>query len=138
MDIKRKKVLVVDDELEMQVFLSTLLETGGYKPIIAGGISDGLQKARKDKPALIILDVMISNEGGVQMYRNLKNDPKLAHVPVIVISTITRKAYLYFQKLQSTLLGASVSEPEAFLKKPPEAEELLYMIRNLTESVEAI
>ena len=52
-----KKVLVVDDELDMRTFITTLLETNGFKPLTAQDGFQGLEVARKNKPSLIILDV---------------------------------------------------------------------------------
>ena len=55
---------MVDDELDMRTFITTLLETSGYRPIIAVNGEEGIEKARQTKPAAIILDVMIA-AGGV-------------------------------------------------------------------------
>ena len=49
-----KKVLIVDDELDMRTFISTLLETNGFKPLSANDGKEGLDLARQKKPALII------------------------------------------------------------------------------------
>ena len=69
-----KKVLIVDDEMDMRIFLSTLLETSGYEAIIAVNGEEGIQQARKHKPAAIILDVLMPKSGGIQMYRQVKTD----------------------------------------------------------------
>jgi len=72
--------------LDMRIFLCNLLGTCGYAPIDAGDRKEGLQKAREEKPDLIILDVMMPKEGGIQMYRDLKQDRDLKQVPVIMLS----------------------------------------------------
>ena len=68
-----KKILVVDDELDTRTFLFTLLETSGYTPVVAVNGQEGILKARQVKPELIILDVMMPEEGGIQLYRDIKN-----------------------------------------------------------------
>ncbi|MGD8503199.1 MAG: response regulator, partial [Syntrophobacterales bacterium] len=82
----RKRVLIVDDEMDMRIFVSTLLETNGYKPIIANNGEEGIQKAREFKPAAIILDVLMPKSGGLQMYREVKTDDELKGIPVIMLS----------------------------------------------------
>ena len=89
--MKKLKILVVDDELDMRTFITTLLETSGYRPIIAVNGEEGIQKAREKKPAAIILDVMMPKEGGIQMYRELKTDDELKEIPVIMLSAIAKK-----------------------------------------------
>jgi len=69
-----KRILVVDDELDMRIYVSTLLETNGYKPLTAVDGKEGLEVARKNRPSLIILDVMMPKESGIGLYRDLKID----------------------------------------------------------------
>ncbi|MGD2125235.1 MAG: response regulator [Desulfobacteraceae bacterium] len=129
--MKKKKILVVDDELDMRTFLATLLETSGYKPVVAADGLDGLQKAREVKPELVILDVMMPKEGGIQLYRELKTDAKLKHIPVIMLSGIAKKTFFHSQNVLNAYQGHSVPEPEAYIEKPPEPEELLRYTQNL-------
>ena len=129
--MKKKKILVVDDEPDMRTFLCTLLGTCGYKPIAAADGFEGMQKAREVKPELIILDVMLPKEGGIQMYRELKTDDDLKHIPVIMLSGISKKTFFYSHNLLNSYLGQSVPEPEAYIEKPPEPEELFQLTRNL-------
>ena len=79
--MRNKKVLIVDDEMDMRIFISTLLETSGYRPIIATNGEEGIQKARKHEPAAIILDVLMPKSGGVQMYREVKNRREFEEYP---------------------------------------------------------
>jgi two-component system phosphate regulon response regulator PhoB len=123
--MKKKTVLVVDDELDMRTFISTLLETSGYRAVIAMNGEEGIRKARDSKPAVIILDVMMPREGGIQMYRELKTDEELRAIPVIMLSAIAKKTFFHSQKMLNTYRGQAVPEPEAYIEKPPETEELL-------------
>ena len=126
--MKKKKVLVVDDELDMRTFIATLLETSGYRPIVATNGEDGIAKAREHKPVVIILDVMMPKEGGVQMYRELKTDEQLKGIPVIMLSAIAKKTFFHSQKMLNTYRGQVVPEPEAYIEKPPETEQLLKVL----------
>jgi CheY-like chemotaxis protein len=131
--MSKRKILVVDDELDTRIFISTLLETSGYKPIVAMDGLDGLKKAREIRPELIILDVMMPREGGVEMYRQLKADETLRTIPVIMLSGIAKKTFFHSQNLLNLYENHIVPEPEAYIEKPPEPEELLQWTRNLLE-----
>ena len=124
-----KKVLVVDDELDMRTYVSTLLETSGFKPLLAENGIQGLDMARRDKPKLIILDVMMPKESGINMYRELRKDPDLKGIPVIMLSALSRKTFFHSQKLLDEYDGEKIPEPEAYIEKPPEPEELLEAIQ---------
>ena len=125
-----KKVLVVDDELDIRTFIITLLETEGYKPISAKDGKEGLEIARRDKPSLIILDVMMPKESGITMYRDLKNDPDLQDIPVIMLSALAKKTFFHSQKVLDEYKDEKIPEPSAYIEKPPEPEELLEAIQN--------
>jgi two-component system phosphate regulon response regulator PhoB len=125
-----KKVLVVDDELDMRIFMATLLETSGYKPLVAEDGVQGLEIAREKKPALIILDIMMPKESGIALYRELKNDPALKDIPVIMLSALSKKTFFHSQKVLDEYKGEKIPEPAAYIEKPPEPDELLEAIRN--------
>jgi len=129
--MKKKKILIVDDELDMRTFLSTLLETTGYKPVAAADGLEGIRMARQIKPDLIVLDVMMPKEAGIQMYRDLRMDSELKDIPVIMLSGIAKKTFFHSQGVLDAYTGQSVREPDAYIEKPPEAEELLQSVRGL-------
>ncbi len=124
-----KKVLVVDDELDMRTFISTLLETSGFKPIVAVNGEEGFKTAQNVKPVLIILDIMMPKESGIGMYRELKNDPELKDIPVIILSALSKKTFFHSQKILDEYKGEKIPEPSAYIEKPPEPEELLEAIK---------
>jgi len=123
--MKKKTVLIVEDEMDMRIFISTLLETSGYQPVLTKNGSEGLLKARDINPDLIILDVMMPGEGGVQMYRQLQTDDRLKNIPVILLSAIAKSTFSHYLKMLNARIDGSIPQPAAYLEKPPEAEELL-------------
>ncbi|MFZ2448040.1 MAG: response regulator [Syntrophobacteraceae bacterium] len=124
-----KRILVVDDEQDIRVFMTTLLETSGYKPMAAKNGQEGLEMARAHKPALIIMDVMMPKESGIYMYREVRKDPGLRNIPVIMVSGLSKKTFFHSQKVVDEYEGVEVPEPAAYIEKPPEADELLDAIR---------
>ncbi len=129
--MNKKTVLIVEDELDMRIFISTLLETSGYTPVVTRDGKEGLAKARDVTPDLIILDVMMPGEGGVQMYRQLKTDQNLRSIPVIMLSAVARKTFSHYLNMVNARLDKPISGPDAYIEKPPEAEELLQMAARL-------
>jgi two-component system, OmpR family, phosphate regulon response regulator PhoB len=132
---KQIKVLIVDDEPDMRFFLCNLLGGCGYATIPAGDRQDGLRKAKREKPGLIILDVMMPNEAGLQLYRELKEDLRLKRIPVIMVSSVGKNTFLQYQRSYCTLPEADPSVPGAYLKKPLNADELVGWVQALTGSV---
>ncbi len=124
-----KKVLVVDDDPDVRLFSVTVLEENGYTPLEATNGEEGMQIVQKEKPDLIILDVLMPRESGIRLYRNLKTDAKLADIPIIILSGIARKSFLRSQKALTEFGGAEVPEPMTYLEKPVDAEELAAAIR---------
>jgi DNA-binding response OmpR family regulator len=127
----KKTVLIVEDELDMRIFIATLLETSGYRPIMSRDGGEGILKAREISPDLIILDVMMPGEGGVQMYRQLKSDDTLMHIPVILLSGVAKNTFDHYLKMLNSRMDSAIPEPSAYLEKPPEADTLIKLTERL-------
>jgi CheY-like chemotaxis protein len=125
-----QKVLVVDDELHMRNFMTTLLETSGFEPLAAEDGVKGLELALTHKPVLVIMDVMMPRESGIEMYRKLRDDPELKDIPVIVVSAVAKKTFFHSQTVLNQYRGEHIPEPAAYIEKPPEPEELLEVIHS--------
>jgi CheY-like chemotaxis protein len=112
----------------MRIFISTLLETSGYKPFATRDGKEGLEKAKAVKPDLIILDVMMPGEGGVYMYRKLKTDEMLRDIPVIMLSAVAKKTFTHYLNMLNIRIEEDIPHPDSYLEKPPDADELLRII----------
>lgn len=124
-----KKVLVVDDDPDVRLFSITVLEENGYTPLEATNGEEAMQLIRKEHPDLVILDVLMPRESGIRLYRQLKMDKKLDKIPIIILSGITRRSFLRSQKALTEFGGEEVPEPQTYLEKPVEPEELASAIR---------
>ncbi len=127
----KKKILIVDDELDVRIYVATLFETSGYEPIIGRNGKEGLDKARKTAPDLIILDVMMPEAGGVNMFRELKCDDALKHIPVIMLTGVGRNAFAHYLKMLDIQLEKSIAQPDAYMEKPLDHEKLLAMAERI-------
>lgn len=126
-----KKVLVVDDDPDVRVFSVAVLEENGYTPLEAANGEEGMKIVKKESPDLIILDILMPRESGIRLYRNLKTNKSLKHIPVVVLSGIAEKSFQRSQKALTEFGGESVPEPEAYLEKPVKAELLADTIKKV-------
>jgi two-component system phosphate regulon response regulator PhoB len=126
-----KRVLVVDDELDMRTYIATLLDSNGYKAEVAENGVQGMNQVRDKKPALVILDVMMPQESGIKMYRDIKTNDTFNDIPVLVVSGLAKKTFLHSQKVIDKFKRQSVPEPEGYIEKPPEPEELLGEVQRI-------
>jgi two-component system, OmpR family, alkaline phosphatase synthesis response regulator PhoP len=81
-----KKILVVDDEPDVISLLTLMLKSQGYNVITAGDGQEGLEKARKENPDLILLDVMLPKMDGYKVARMLKFDENFSAIPIILLT----------------------------------------------------
>ena len=126
-----KKVLIVDDDVDVRKFVSKLVERAGYEPMEAKNGIEGMGKVREDKPDLIILDVLMPKQSGIRMYRELKTDEPFKDIPVIMLSAIAPKSFFRSQELLAEFAGKSVPEPEAYMEKPEEPDELIALMKKI-------
>lgn len=126
-----KRVLTVDDDPDIIIFVQTVLEENGYAPMIARNGEAGLSIVRDEVPDLIILDVLMPKQSGIRMYRELKADEALRGIPVIILSGIARRTFLRSQEALTEFGDQPVPEPEIYMEKPVEPAELVEAIRSL-------
>lgn len=115
-----KKILVVDDEPQLRTALKIRLEVEGYNVILASNGKECLELARRDKPDLIVLDLMMPVMDGYTALKRLKSEPELSRIPVIVLS-IKEKI-----KMEGLFIPDMAEE---YIEKPFESEELLSKVR---------
>ncbi|MBW2437472.1 MAG: response regulator [Deltaproteobacteria bacterium] len=126
-----QKVLVVDDDPDVRLFSVTVLEENGYTPLEAEDGESGLKKIKSEKPDLVILDVLMPRQSGVRLYRELKTSKALKDVKVIILSGIAKKTFMRSQKALTEFGGAEIPEPEIYLEKPVEPDELANVIKKV-------
>ena len=128
-----KKVLIVDDEQSIVTYLTTVLDDGGYATCSAMDGQEGLGVARREKPDLICLDVMMPKRSGVSLYEEIRRDPQLQSTPVMFISAYNRirdlRNPVTFRKM---IPDMSISQPDLCMEKPIAVSEFLAAVSKLT------
>lgn len=117
-----KKILVVDDEPNIVTLLGGRLRAEGYEVISAGDGTTGLDKARKEKPDLIILDLMLPKMDGYRVCGLLKKDARYSRIPIIIFTAKAQE--------EDIRMGEEVGA-DAYITKPFEPKALLGKIKEL-------
>jgi twitching motility two-component system response regulator PilH len=126
-----KKVLNVEDDPDIRTFVSTVLEENGYTPIMAKDGEEGIKKLREEKPDLVILDILMPKQSGIKMYHDLKTDDSLKGIPVVMLSGVSRRTFLRSQAALTEFGDETVPEPQAYLEKPVEPEDLAETLKKI-------
>lgn len=128
-----KKVVNVEDDADTRTFVTTVLEENGYIPIMAIDGEEGMEKVKKERPDLIILDILMPRESGIKMYHELKMDPSLKGIPVVMLSAISKRTFLRSQVALTEFGDETVPEPQAYLEKPVEPEDLAELLKKILD-----
>lgn len=121
---RQAKILLVDDDPDFVEATKAVLESRPYEIITALSGEEGLQKAREEKPDLVLLDIIMPGVDGFQVCQQLKKDPQLSQIPVIMITSFSEK---YMETSIGVSQGLSL-EAEDFVDKPVAPTELLIRV----------
>ena len=117
-----KKILIVDDDQDFREAVALLLEAKGYEVIKVAEGSSGYTTAKKDKPNLILLDVMMThNTEGFEIAQKLHSDSDTRNIPIILVTGISKETNVPF-KYEPDEIWLPVKE---VLEKPVKPEVLL-------------
>lgn len=119
------RVLVIDDSVTILAVFRKILRTAGYVVVEADTAENGLEIARHDKPALIFLDIVLPSMNGFAALRQIRRDPELRDIPVIMISGNEQATEQFF----GTRIGA-----DDFMKKPFSRFEIFARIERLLDA----
>ena len=81
------RILLIEDSPTEAAVLSQLLERNGHQVTTSGNAEDGIATARRDKPDLVLMDVVLPGMNGFQATRALSRDADTSHIPVLIVST---------------------------------------------------
>jgi putative two-component system response regulator len=123
----KPRILVVDDDRFSQRLLEDMLVPLGYEVSVAGNGQAALETARRTRPQLVLLDVVMPVMDGFEACRRLKADAATAHIPVVLVTSLDGRE----SKIRGLAVGAS-----DFLAKPVDGAELGLRVKNLLRVVE--
>ncbi len=118
--MQKKKILIIDDEIEACNFSKSILERRGFSVLVAYQGSVGLEMAKREKPDLILLDIMLPDMDGSEIAQNLLEDEATKNIPIVFITALARKNEI--EKESGFIKGRK------FVAKPITAEELVRVV----------
>jgi len=120
-----KTVLVVDDDPDARAFLTAVLADHGFATAEAKDGVEALAAIAEAPPDLVALDIAMPEKSGVAVYRKLREDEGLKHIPVIIITGMSDE----FRSFIST--RRHVPPPDEYISKPVDHEQFLEAVRRL-------
>ncbi len=119
-----KKILIIDDEKDMRVYLEALFRKAGYETESAANGEDGLWLAEAHLPDLITLDVLMPKKSGVKTYRGLRTSDKTKSIPIVMLTGLTRLDDFFGD------LG-DLPKPDGLFEKPIDREAFLKEVQSI-------
>lgn len=123
--MKKTTILVIDGDNDHAEGMRKMLEGAGYDVTVCGTGKDGLARAREERPDMVILDAMLPDINGFSVCRELKDDPKLSRVPVVIATALGASEESYLSNM------AKEHKADAFFSKPVDSKRLLAKIDDL-------
>ena len=120
--MKRKRILIIEDEPYMVELLKTRLEANNYEVIVAYDGMEGWRKARNEHPDLILLDIMLPGMDGFKICKLLKHDVRYRNVPIIMLTARANK--------EDMMMGKEAGA-DAYIAKPFDSKLLIQKIEEL-------
>jgi len=115
------KIMVVDDDKDATALFEEVLKAEGYEPLILNESVNALQLAKKEKPALFILDLMMPEPDGFKLCRMLRREPEFKHTPIIIVTALNDT------DSRIVAIGAGAND---YLTKPFRLDELYDSIKD--------
>ena len=119
-----KLVLVVDDEPDLVLFLSTALEDAGFRVRTASNGDEALGVLEQEPPDFISLDLVMPRKSGIRFFRELRRHREWARIPVTVVTSHARDDQ-GSSSLQEILSDRTMSGPGAYLERPVKADDFV-------------
>jgi CheY-like chemotaxis protein len=124
-----KTALVIDDEPDVVTYHSTLLSDHGWRVLSALSGDEGFDLAKKDKPDIVLLDVMMPDRGGLSTLIKFRKDDGLKSVPVILVTGVQETVKSDYKAFLDRF---KTYNPDAYIEKPIDPDVLLKTMNELT------
>ncbi len=123
--MKQRSAVVIDDEPDVTAYLGILLSDHGWRVRTANGVDQALKLLAAERPDAVLLDLMMPERGGLAALVAIRKDPRLAGLPVVIVSGIQEKLTSDYHAF---LERAKSFRPDAYLDKPVNPAELLHTL----------
>jgi CheY-like chemotaxis protein len=126
----KKKILWVEDDRHITISLKPVMEKEGWDVQLVSSAKEAKPEAIGAKPDLIVMDIIMDGEHGYDAIEDLKSDPELGNVPVIVFSSMTHR----WSETTATREDALLSKAAEFVDKTAEPDVLIRTIHQYLDT----
>ena len=116
------RILLIEDSPTEAAVMTQLLERNGHKVTTSGSAEDGIASCKRDKPDLVLMDVVLPGMNGFQATRALSRDAETSHIPVLIVST---------KNLETDRVWGLRQGAKDYIVKPPREQDLIARINAL-------
>jgi len=125
MSDSKKRILIVDDDEDVLVYLSTWFQDQGMEVEIARNGNEAAEKIQAQKPDLITLDIVMPEKTGVRFYRDMRGNTDTASIPIIIITGVQREFESFISHRKTA------PPPDGYIAKPFGLDELLETVQRV-------
>lgn len=116
------RILLIEDSPTEAAVMTQLLERNGHQVTTSGNAEDGIATCRRDRPDLVVMDVVLPGMNGFQATRALSRDVETSHIPVLIVST---------KSLDTDRVWGLRQGAKGYIVKPPSETDLIERINEL-------
>jgi len=129
-----KKILIIDDDPDVILFLETILTDNGYETYQANNGQEGLEVLKETRPDLILLDLMMPVKSGLGFFRDIKRTDEFKDIPVIMVTGVAGETGIdleqFFKRGVKQREGMEL-RPDGYIEKPIDPDRLIEMIKEI-------
>ncbi len=128
-----KKILIVDDDPDVILFIASILKDHGYQSVNAANGQEGLKMVHSENPDMVLLDLMMPEKSGIALLSELKKDERLKKIPVIMVTGVAGETGIDLEAFLKRGTAKGVDDiplaPEGYIEKPVDPDKLITLIK---------
>lgn len=121
------KILIVDDDPDLVEAVTMILRSKKFEVVAAYNGKEGIEKVKRERPDLVVLDVMMPEKDGYSVCKELKSDPQWSHIPILLLTAVAS----HVPTTRFTQQMGMETEADDYIDKPVEPEVLVKRIETL-------
>lgn len=130
-----KRILIVDDDPDIILFLKTLLQDHGYRTLIATNGREGFNLVEHERPDLVLLDLMMPQRSGLSVLSDIKSHEELRKIPIIMVTGVSGETGIDLEPILKQEQHGSEENgpfrPEGYIEKPVDPDKLIALIKEV-------
>lgn len=131
--MRTRSALVIDDEADIRNYVSSILEEHGWTVRTAATAEEGERLVRESRPEVILLDLVMPGQSGIQLFARLRGDEGTRGIPLVMVTGIKEQLNIDWKEIV-TRLKARV--PDGFIEKPIDPTRLAQLVENVVSRPE--